>query len=105
MNDARHSTDKSYQALEGELAKLRDDIAALAKTVHDIGSGEAQAVVDSVRERLDKVSAEARKASRRARAGAQEAADTVQGAIEENPVTSVLVALGLGFIIGAFLRR
>jgi ElaB/YqjD/DUF883 family membrane-anchored ribosome-binding protein len=105
MNDARQSTDKSYQALEAELARLRDDIGSLAKTVRDIGSGEAQAVVDAVRDRLDKVSAEARRASRRAKAGAQDAADTVQGAIEDNPLTSVLIALGLGFIIGAFLRR
>ena len=105
MNDARRSTDMSYQALEAELAKLRDDIGSLAKTVRDLGSGEAQAVVDAVRDRLDKVSAEARRASRRARAGAQDAADTVQHAIEDNPLTSVLIALGLGFIIGAFLRR
>ena len=105
MNDARRSTDMSYQALEAELAKLRDDIGSLANTVRDIGSGEAQAVVDAVRDRLDKVSAEARRASRRARAGAQDAADTVQHAIEDNPLTSVLIALGLGFIIGAFLRR
>jgi ElaB/YqjD/DUF883 family membrane-anchored ribosome-binding protein len=105
MNDARQSTDRSYQALEAELAKLREDIGSLAKTVRDIGSGEAQAVVDAVRDRLDKVSAEARRAGRRAKAGAQDAADTVQHTIEDNPLTSVLIALGLGFIIGAFLRR
>lgn len=105
MNDARSSTDKSYQDLEAELGKLRGDIASLAKTVRDIGSSEAQVVLDAVKDRLDKVSTEARRASRRAKAGAQDAADTVQGAIEENPFTSVLIALGLGFIIGAFLRR
>jgi ElaB/YqjD/DUF883 family membrane-anchored ribosome-binding protein len=105
MNDARSSTDKSYQDLEAELGKLRGDIASLAKTVRDIGSSEAQVVLDAVKDRLDRVSTEARRASRRAKAGAQDAADTVQGAIEENPFTSVLIALGLGFIIGAFLRR
>ena len=105
MNDARQSTDKSYQALEAELGRLRDDISSLAKTVRDIGSGEAQVVLDAVKDRLDKVSAEARRASRRAKAGARDAADTMQDAIEDNPLTSVLIALGLGFIIGAFLRR
>ena len=105
MAGARRATDKSYQDLEGELAQLREDIVALAKTVKDIGSGEAEAVVDTVRERLDKISAEARRAGRRAKVGAQDAAETVQDAIEENPLTSVLIALGLGFIIGAFLRR
>ena len=105
MNDARQSTDKPYQALEAELGRLRDDIASLAKTVREIGSGEAQVVLDAMKDRLEKVTAEARRASRRAKAGAQDAADTVQGAIEENPFTSVLIALGLGFIIGAFLRR
>ncbi|MCI0429506.1 MAG: hypothetical protein L0210_03040 [Rhodospirillales bacterium] len=78
---------------------------SLAKTVRDVGSGEAQAVVEALREQLDRVSAEAGKASRSAQAGARDAAQTVQGAIEQNPIASVLIALGLGFIIGAFLRR
>ena|SRR5438552_10109470 len=95
----------SYQALEAELAKLRDDISSLAGTVRDVASDEVHATVDAIRERLDKATVEARKAARRAKSGAHDAADAFEGAIEEHPFTSILVALGLGFIIGAFLRR
>ena len=97
--------DGSYQALEAELAKLRDDVASLAGTVRDVASEEVHATVDAIRDRLDKAATEARKAARRAKAGAHDAADALEGAIEEHPFTSILVALGLGFILGAFLRR
>jgi len=97
--------DGSYQALEAELAKLRDDVASLAGTVRDVASEEVHATVDAIRDRLDKAATEARKAARRAKAGAHDAADAIEEAIEEHPFTSILIALGLGFILGAFLRR
>ena len=97
--------DRSYQVLEAELSKLRDDVGSLAGTVRDIASDEVHATVDAIRDRLDKAAGEARKAARRAKAGANDAADALEGAIEEHPFTSILIALGLGFLIGAFLRR
>ncbi|HUL10208.1 MAG TPA: hypothetical protein VLV76_28010 [Candidatus Acidoferrum sp.] len=97
--------DRSYQVLEAELSKLRDDVGSLAGTVRDIASDEVHATVDAIRDRLDKAAGEARKAARRAKAGANDAADAIEGAIEEHPFTSILIALGLGFLIGAFLRR
>lgn len=97
--------DRSFQVLEGELSKLKDDVAALAGTVRDIASDEVHATVDAIRDRLDKAAAEARRAARRAKAGAHDAADAIEGAIEEHPFTSILIALGLGFLIGAFMRR
>ena len=71
----------------------------------DIASDEVHATVDAIRDRLDKAAVEARKAARRAKAGAHDAADAIEGAIEEHPFTSILIALGLGFVIGAFMRR
>lgn len=97
--------DGSYQALEAELSKLRDDVVSLAGTLRDITSDEVHATVDAIRDRLDKAAAEAHKAARRANAGVHGAADAIEGAIEEHPFTSILIALGLGFLIGAFMRR
>lgn len=105
MAQSKQSSDRSYDALEAELAKLRDDVGSLASTVRDIASDEVKATVEAIRERLDKASSEARRATRRAKASAHEAADALEGAIEEHPFTSILIALGLGFIIGALLRR
>ena len=99
------ASDGSYQALEAELAKLRDDVTSLAGTVRDIASDEVHATVDAIRDRLDKAAVEARRAARRATAGANDAADMIEGTIEEHPFTSILVALGLGFVLGAFMRR
>src|SRR5215468_11293443 len=97
--------DGTYQALEAELSKLREDVASLAGTVRDIASDEVHATVDAIRDRLDKAAVEARRAARRATAGANDAADMIEGTIEEHPFTSILVALGLGFVLGAFMRR
>ena len=106
MAESRQAAgDRSYRELEAELSKLRDDVASLAGTVRDIASDEVHATVDAIRDRLDKAAGEARKAARRAKAGAHDAADALEGAIEEHPFTSILVALGLGFVIGALLRR
>ena len=74
--------DKSYQALEAELSKLRDDVASLAGTLRDIASDEVHATVNAIRERVDKAAVEARKAARRAMTGAHDAADAIEGAIE-----------------------
>jgi len=106
MADSKQAAgDRSYEALEAELVKLRDDVASLAGTVRGIASDEVHATVDAIRERLDKAAMEARKAASRAKAGAHDAADAIEDAIEEHPFTSILIALGLGFLIGAFMRR
>lgn len=106
MADSKQTAgDRSYQTLEAELSKLRDDVASLAGTVRDVASDEVHATVDAIRERLDKAAGEARRAARRAKAGANNAAGALEDAIEEHPFTSILVALGLGFLLGAFIRR
>jgi ElaB/YqjD/DUF883 family membrane-anchored ribosome-binding protein len=106
MAKSKHAAgDGSYQALEAELSKLRDDVVSLGGTLRDITSDEVHAAVDAIRDRLDKAAVEAHKAARRAKAGVHDAADAIEGAIEEHPFTSILIALGLGFLIGAFMRR
>lgn len=105
MADNNHAGDQGFQGLEADLAKLRDDVAALAGSVREVASDEIQATVDAIRERLDQAAGQARKAARRAKAGARDAADALGGTIEEHPIASILVALGLGLAVGAFLRR
>ena len=106
MSDTEQATGNgSYQALEVELAKLRDDVASLAGTARNIASDEVHAAVGTIREQMNKAATEARKATRRAKAAANDTADAIGGTIEEHPFTSMLIALGLGFILGAFLRR
>jgi ElaB/YqjD/DUF883 family membrane-anchored ribosome-binding protein len=105
MTESKQAGGNSYQQLETELARLREDVSSLAGTVRDIASDEVQAAVEAIRSRVDTAATQARRATRRVKAGAQDAADAIEGAIEEHPFTSIAVALGLGFLIGAFLRR
>ena len=53
--------DRSYQALEVEFSKMRDDVASRAGTVRDIASDEVHATVDAIRDLLDMAAADARK--------------------------------------------
>src|SRR5262249_61605886 len=97
MAESRQAAgDRSYQALEAELAKLRDDVASLAGTVRDVASDEVHATVDAIRERLDKAATEARKGGRRPKAGAPDAPDAIGGPSREHPLTWILIAWGLG---------
>lgn len=93
---AGESTDKgrSIDDLEGELAKLREDISSLADTIKGIAT-----------DQYDDAKAQVNTQSARARKQAEEAISGIRPMVEQNPWTSMLVLLGLGFLIGTMMRR
>ncbi|HEY7688754.1 MAG TPA: hypothetical protein VH835_08680 [Dongiaceae bacterium] len=105
MSNIKTSGERDFAQLESDFAKLRDDVASLAGTVKDIAANEAYNVSDALRSSLDSATKQARKASKRMRSQAQDAADTFQESIEEHPISSILVALGVGVVVGMMLRR
>jgi ElaB/YqjD/DUF883 family membrane-anchored ribosome-binding protein len=76
-----------------EMKALRDDLAALAGTVKDMAAQRAEAVVGAAKETMKMTAAEAQ---RRGEAMALE----VEDMIRERPLTSVLVAVAVGYLIG-----
>jgi len=86
------------EAIQDELATLGDDVASLGNTLGEVASDEARATIRSIRERLDRIAGDAQDATR-AGVGA------VSDRIEANPFASVAIALGLGVVLAALMRR
>lgn len=106
MNDtSKASQDKSYAALEAEVGRLREDLASLTSTLRDVVGEEARSATEALREGANRAKSSARGAAERAEASAKEGLDTLQSNVERNPWVAVLIALGLGFIVGAMSRR
>jgi ElaB/YqjD/DUF883 family membrane-anchored ribosome-binding protein len=105
MSNAKGSTEHDYAQLEAEFAKLRTDVASLAQAVKDVAASEAKGVSEALLSSWDGATKQARRVSKRVRNDAHDAADNLQASIEEHPISSILVALGVGVVVGMILRR
>lgn len=103
INEA--AKNKTPAALEEEMARLRADIASLAETLRDLAKEVASDTVDAVKEKLGQASGEVRDVASRAKEKAASAADSAEDTVKEHPLASVLIALGLGFLLAQLLRR
>jgi len=87
-----------------ELAALRRDIAHLAETILGMAEHQTQAagirVSDAVGDARSKISNAAGDAKKNVKAASAE----FGGSIERNPLTAVLIALGVGMVIGLLGR-
>lgn len=84
--------------LEKELERLRVDVANIATSIKNIAGNAASAAVETLRERFDNASGDVHSAVVSSKA-------TAQRTVGEHPLTTVLIALGLGFLIGQWMRR
>jgi ElaB/YqjD/DUF883 family membrane-anchored ribosome-binding protein len=84
----------SAETLNEEIKRLRADMAAIAKTLKDMGAEGGSRVYGRVRDQAERVRGEA-----------EQAANAVGQRIEERPLTAVLTAFILGAILGALFSR
>ncbi len=104
-NTSTGNKDEAYAGLEAEVGRLREDIASLASTLKGIAGGEAKSAAEALRKGADRATAGAREAAEQAEATAREGINTLDANVRKDPWTAILVALGLGFLIGALTRR
>jgi ElaB/YqjD/DUF883 family membrane-anchored ribosome-binding protein len=93
------------RVLHDEVARLRADIAALAKDLRSLGmaaAGTAERAAETGSERLRADIDEAISALRRH--GEATLRDT-KASVEERPLFAVFIALAVGFILGRVLDR
>jgi len=99
------STASEADSLQEQIETLKQDISAISTTLTDLvktgvreGRAKAERTADQYK-RQGKEQAEAAVDSARAYG------EALEGHIERNPFSAVLVALGLGFLIGLMSRR
>jgi ElaB/YqjD/DUF883 family membrane-anchored ribosome-binding protein len=92
------NVESEYATLKEDLAKLRADVAALSAAVRTTASDTVQEQVDVIRDRINHLARDAREEG-------QQRLDDLAGQIEERPLTSVLLAFGVGLLIGKLFDR
>ena len=93
-----HNVESEFDTLKDDLAKLRADVASLSATLRDITSDTVHEQVDVIRGRINSLTGSAK-------AEGQQRLDELTEQIEERPLTSVLIAFGVGLLIGKLFDR
>jgi ElaB/YqjD/DUF883 family membrane-anchored ribosome-binding protein len=113
----RNLTDKAtYERLEKDLSAVKNDISALADQVSDalgaltgVTKKQARRGYKQARANVDSVFADVTERGNAAIDAAQGAVtsveDTLEEAIQQRPLATVGLAIGLGFLIGVTWRR
>ena len=108
--------DKAYARLEKDLTAVKNDIAHLSQQVSEavnalgaVAQSQARRGLRNARANVDSVMSDASDRAGAVANAAQDAAssvgDTLADVIEERPVATLALALGLGFLIGVTWRR
>ena len=98
MKRGNRAMRQSAGAIQDELARIESEIASLGQSLGATASAEARSALSSIRERLDRI---AGSASGMTRAGV----DAVEETVEDNPLTSLAIAFGVGVAVALLIRR
>ena len=88
------ATEKDLKELKDEYASLKSDLSKMNETLSKLAHDSA----DEGRARI-------RSAAKQSQDQARETWGTIESEIEQRPVTSLAVALGVGFVLGKLLSR
>ena len=108
--------DKAYARLEKDLTAVKTDMAHLSQQISDamnalgaVAQGQARRGLRNARANVDSVMSDASDRAGEVANAAQDAVssvgDTLADVIQERPVATLALALGLGFLIGVTWRR
>lgn len=114
--DTPSNIDARLAALRGDFEALQSDMRGLAGDVGDVASVRAATAMRSAEDVAERAFALAEEAAAQAKGKAKAVADDVETwttentaslreAVREQPVTSLLLALGAGAFLGALLLR
>lgn len=107
--DVGKAASSQSKDIQGDLATLRDDVSQLASQVTDIVSARGGAAWRSAKANVEGVVSEVQDKGLEAVGAAREVSDTmisvIDESIEKRPYTTLAVAAGIGFLVGAAWRR
>jgi ElaB/YqjD/DUF883 family membrane-anchored ribosome-binding protein len=102
MTDFESETSGQTNRIAEDLTALKQDVAALIRQMKDLGMRQASRVsqdaADTLSERAADIYDTVTEKSRRS-------ADALTAHVEEQPVTSLLLAFAAGFIFSKFMTR
>lgn len=94
------TADDTAAELSKEMKALRDDLTALVSTVKDFTTSQAEHAVDAAKEKVGHMAESLKMTATEARHRGEVVATEIEDMIARRPLTSVLIALGVGYVIG-----
>jgi ElaB/YqjD/DUF883 family membrane-anchored ribosome-binding protein len=100
---------RELKVIRDDIARLADQISALLSSGGNDAIREVKAQIDRFRDRLDDVLSDASAKGLDAIGGLRDSADTLldsmEDAVRKRPISTLGVALGVGFLFGVTWRR
>jgi len=96
---------RDAEALQDQIEALKKDIATISATLADLVKSGLREGRDTVREKADRYRRQGQEQAEAAIEEARAYGEALEARISRNPFSAVLVALGLGFLIGLLSRR
>lgn len=93
------------ETLEADIARLRDDIAALAKQITATGERSMHTARRAANEGVENLRARGEAAMDDLRGSARDMEAEVTAAVREKPITSLAIAAAAGFLFALIARR
>lgn len=91
--------------LASQIKSIQDELIGLTETIRSFATERIGAGTEALRGAADAAGDTARFSADEARRRGQKLADELEGHITGNPLPAVLVAAGIGLVIGAVLSR
>ncbi|HMA73345.1 MAG TPA: hypothetical protein VKP67_17950 [Xanthobacteraceae bacterium] len=105
MDTVRHD----LQALRNDVAKLAQEIPSMLSDVRDDSVQAARERVDRIKTNIDTSLSQLSERGREAADAVTEMTDDMTRSIEESfhahPITTIVVALGIGYVLGSMRKR
>lgn len=98
--DGGNAANKAIQDIAEQLKALREQVQSLQAATGQIASQAGKAVASGARAAGGKVAGSARAAGDKAVSGAKAAGDTVTTTVETYPMSALLIASGVAFLLG-----
>ncbi|MFZ1468118.1 MAG: hypothetical protein WAT09_03980 [Paracoccaceae bacterium] len=91
--------------LAAEIAQIRQDIGALGKTLGSAGKARLDALPEAAAHSAEETMESARQALKEIRREVSTLEQRLKRGVVDHPVQSLLVAVGLGFLVAFLIRR
>ncbi|MSU89043.1 DUF883 family protein [Rhodobacteraceae bacterium 2CG4] len=103
--DTPSKTEPTIEDLQEQIATLRDDMAALTRTLGEYGKARAEDLSTHARDQALRAAAMGEAGLAEAQRQATDAYSQVEVKVRENPATAVGMAAAFGFLVGLVTGR
>jgi ElaB/YqjD/DUF883 family membrane-anchored ribosome-binding protein len=93
------------EAIQDQVSDVTDEVAALAAMMKDLATSTGEDLRGAAGEKLAEIARRSQALADRAKTKTQSEIASLEKAITEKPVQSALIALVVGLVLGALLRR